>query len=158
MTEELNLKVSIDSTQFRKDVEVIKNEFVNAALEIKKTVSEKSVLSQVQIGDDKSQVINTPVAKTDEKVELENLLTQYQDYVDKRLAIENKYNKDLSFLREQRELAEKNGDVAEEKRLTRAIAQAEVKRGKELITKDLEMLKQSPALQSQPNRSFSSKN
>lgn len=48
MTEELNLKVSIDSTQFRKDVEVIKNEFVNAALEIKKTVSEDySILSQI---------------------------------------------------------------------------------------------------------------
>lgn len=76
--------------------------------------------------------------------DLTGLLDEYQDYTDKRLAIETKFNKDLAVLDEQRETAIKNGDTQQVEQIDRAKAQAIANKGKSLMGLDYDKLKESP--------------
>jgi tape measure domain-containing protein len=69
---------------------------------------------------------------------------KYQNYADQRLAIEKKYNDDIAILVHQRTLAERNGNKELADQLSRSIAQATKDKGKELISFDFNILKQSP--------------
>lgn len=73
-----------------------------------------------------------------------SLLDEYQDYTDKRLAIEKKYNDDIMVLRKQREQAEKDGNTSQVEQIDRSIAQATKEKGKSLMGLDYDKLKESP--------------
>lgn len=73
-----------------------------------------------------------------------SLLDEYQDYTDKRLAIEKKYNDDIAILRKLREQAEKDGNVSQVEQIDRSIAQANKEKGKSLMGLDYDKLKESP--------------
>lgn len=76
--------------------------------------------------------------------DLADLLNQYQDYTDKRLAIERKFNEDIATLQEQRKQAVKNGDTEQVEQIGRSIAQATKNKGMELMNLDYDKLKESP--------------
>lgn len=73
-----------------------------------------------------------------------SLLDEYQDYTDKRLAIEKKYNDDIAILRKLREQAEKDDNVSQLEQIDRSIAQANKEKGKSLMGLDYDKLKESP--------------
>lgn len=73
-----------------------------------------------------------------------SLLDEYQDYTDKRLAIEKKYNDDIAILRKLREQAEKDSNVSQVEQIDRSIAQANKEKGKSLMGLDYDKLKESP--------------
>jgi myosin heavy subunit len=75
---------------------------------------------------------------------LKATLKQYQDYATQRLAIEKKFNDDLAYLYAQRDKAEKEGNGEAIEQISRAIAQATKDKGKELISFDFDVLKESP--------------
>lgn len=72
------------------------------------------------------------------------LMEKYQDYTDKRLAIEKRYNDDLAVLRSERRKAEASGDTGKVEKLDRAIAQGTKDKGKDLMGLDYDQLKESP--------------
>lgn len=74
----------------------------------------------------------------------DNILKEYQDYTDKRLAIEKKYNDDIAVLDEQRKIAVQNGDTKQIEQIDRAKAQATKNKGMELMNLDYDKLKESP--------------
>lgn len=76
--------------------------------------------------------------------DLADLLNQYQDYTDQRLAIERKFNEDIATLHEQRKQAVKNGDTEQVEQIDRSIAQATKNKGMELMSLDYDKLKESP--------------
>ncbi len=76
--------------------------------------------------------------------DLSDLLNQYQDYTDQRLAIERKFNEDIATLQEQRKQAEKNGDTEQVEQIDRSITQATKDKGMELMNMDYNKLKESP--------------
>ncbi len=76
--------------------------------------------------------------------DLADLLNQYQDYTDQRLAIERKFNEDIATLQEQRKQAVKNGDTEQVEQIDRSIAQATKNKGMELMGLDYDKLKESP--------------
>lgn len=82
--------------------------------------------------------------KNETKKYYDNILKEYQDYTDKRLAIETKFNKDIKLLDEQREIAAKNGDTQQVEQIDRAKAQATKNKGMELMNLDYDKLKESP--------------
>ena len=59
-------------------------------------------------GDEKKETTDLKYNRGDD---LADLLNQYQDYTDQRLAIERKFNEDIATLQEQRKQAVKNGDT-----------------------------------------------
>lgn len=82
--------------------------------------------------------------KFDRGDDLSDLLNQYQDYTDQRLAIERKFNEDIATLQEQRKQATKNGDTNQVEQIDRSIAQATKNKGMELMKLDYDKLKESP--------------
>nr|DAX83335.1 MAG TPA: minor tail protein [Caudoviricetes sp.] len=76
--------------------------------------------------------------------DIADLLNQYQDYTDQRLAIERKFNEDIATLQEQRKQAVKNGDTEQIEQIDRSIAQATKNKGMELMGLDYDKLKESP--------------
>lgn len=76
--------------------------------------------------------------------DLTGLLSEYQDYTDKRLAIEKKFNDDLAVLDEQRKVAVEKGDIKQVEQIDRVKAQATANKGKELMGLDYEKMKESP--------------
>lgn len=76
--------------------------------------------------------------------DLTGLLSEYQDYTDKRLAIEKKFNDDLAVLEEQRKVAVEKGDTKQVEQIDRVKAQATANKGKELMGLDYEKMKESP--------------
>lgn len=76
--------------------------------------------------------------------DLADLLNQYQDYTNQRLAIERKFNEDIATLQEQRKQAVKNGDTEQVEQIGRSIAQATKNKGMELMNLDYDKLKESP--------------
>lgn len=82
--------------------------------------------------------------KNETKEYYDNILKEYQDYTDKRLAIETKFNKDIKLLDEQREIAAKNGDTQQVEQIDRAKAQATKNKGMEIMNLDYNKLKESP--------------
>lgn len=79
-----------------------------------------------------------------EAVLSKNLLEQYQDYADQRLAIEKKFNDDIAALRIQREKFQKEGNTEKVHQTDRSIAQATKMKGESLVNFDYEQLKMSP--------------
>ncbi|MDR2765435.1 MAG: tape measure protein [Tannerella sp.] len=75
---------------------------------------------------------------------LKNLADKYQDYTQKRIEIEKKYNDDLAALRELRRKAEEKGNAAQVAQLDSAIAQNTKDKGKELIGFDFNLLQKNP--------------
>jgi tape measure domain-containing protein len=72
------------------------------------------------------------------------LIDKYQDYTQKREAIEKQFNDDLATLRVAREKAEADGNDAQVSKLNSAIAQATKDKGKELISFDFNLLQENP--------------
>lgn len=73
-----------------------------------------------------------------------SLTEEYQSYTDQRLAIEKKFNDDLTALRTERSKYQKKGDTAKVAQIDRSIAQATKDKGKSLMGLDFEQLKQTP--------------
>ena len=73
-----------------------------------------------------------------------SLTEEYQSYTDQRLAIEKKFNDDLSALRTERSKYQNNGDTAKVAQIDRSIAEATKNKGKSLMGLDFEQLKQTP--------------
>lgn len=73
-----------------------------------------------------------------------DLLEKYQDYTDRRLAIEKRYNDDIEALQAERRKAEEAGEKEKANQLTRSIAKATKDKGKEMMSVDLDQLKESP--------------
>lgn len=72
------------------------------------------------------------------------LVGQYQSNAQKRLEIEEKFNKDIAALQLARVEAEKRGDNEAVKKLSESLAKAGSDKGKALMSYDLEVLKQTP--------------
>lgn len=73
-----------------------------------------------------------------------SLTEEYQSYTDQRLAIEKKFNDDLTALQAERSKYQKNGDTDKVTQIDRSIAQAIKDKGKSLMGLDFEQLKQTP--------------
>lgn len=76
--------------------------------------------------------------------EVAKMVEQYQDYTQKRLAIEKEFDADISLLEKKRTKAKATGNTDEVDKLTGAIAQATAAKGKSLMAVDLEQLKADP--------------
>lgn len=76
--------------------------------------------------------------------EVAKMVEQYQDYTQKRLAIEKEFDADISLLEKKRTKAKATGNTDEVDKLTGAIAQATAAKGKFLMAVDLEQLKADP--------------
>lgn len=76
--------------------------------------------------------------------EVAKMVEQYQDYTQKRLAIEKEFNADISLLEKKRTKAKATGNTDEVDKLTGAIAQATAAKGKSIMAVDLEQLKADP--------------
>lgn len=76
--------------------------------------------------------------------EVVKMVEQYQDYTQKRLAIEKEFDADISLLEKKRTKAKATGNTDEVDKLTGAIAQATAAKGKSIMAVDLEQLKADP--------------
>lgn len=76
--------------------------------------------------------------------EVAKMVEQYQDYTQKRLAIEKEFDADISLLEKKRTKAKATGNTDEVDKLTGAIAQATAAKGKSIMAVDLEQLKADP--------------
>lgn len=85
--------------------------------------------------EDKQKAADQDVAK---------MVEQYQNYTQKRLAIEKEFDADISLLEKKRTKAKATGNTDEVDKLTGAIAQATAAKGKSLMAVDLEQLKADP--------------
>lgn len=74
----------------------------------------------------------------------ETLTNIYQNYTDQRLAIEKKYNADITTLQEARKQYDKEGNTDKVEQTDRAIVQATKDKGQNLMQLDYEQLKQTP--------------
>lgn len=113
----------------------------NADEFVKSEPTKKLFASFDKTAKEKKETANTKYNRGDD---LSGLLNEYQDYTDKRLAIERKFNEDIATLQGQRKQAVKNGDTEQVEQIDRAIAQATKNKGMELMTMDYEKLKESP--------------
>lgn len=113
----------------------------NADEFVKSEPTKKLFASFDKTAKEKKETANTKYNRGDD---LSGLLNEYQDYTDKRLAIERKFNDDIATLQGQRKQAVKNGDTEQLEQIDRAIAQATKNKGMELMTMDYDKLKESP--------------
>lgn len=81
---------------------------------------------------------------TEEKRLSKSMLEAYQDYSDKRLVIEKKFNDDIAALQVLREKYLGEGNVAMAEQTYRSILQAIRNKGKGLMQHDFDVLKESP--------------
>ncbi|MFT0653189.1 phage tail tape measure protein [Bacteroides thetaiotaomicron] len=118
-----------------------KKKVFNADVFINSESTKKLFASFDNIAKEATIATNT---KFDRGDDLSDLLNQYQDYTDQRLAIERKFNEDIATLQEQRKQAVKNGDTDQVEQIDRSIAQATKNKGMELMGLDYDKLKESP--------------
>lgn len=118
-----------------------KKKVFNADVFINSESTKKLFASFDNIAKEATIATNT---KFDRGDDLSDLLNQYQDYTDQRLAIERKFNEDIATLQEQRKQATKNGDTNQVEQIDRSIAQATKNKGMELMKLDYDKLKESP--------------
>lgn len=118
-----------------------KKKTFNASTYVKSEPVKKQFDAFDKVANEKKEVTNTKYNRGDD---LSELLNQYQDYTDQRLAIERKFNEDIATLQEQRKQAVKNGDTDQVEQIDRSIAQATKNKGMELMGLDYDKLKESP--------------
>ena len=118
-----------------------KKKTFNASAYVKSEPVKKQFDAFDKVANEKKEVTNTKYNRGDD---LSELLNQYQDYTDQRLAIEKKFNEDNATLQEQRKQAVKNGDTDQVEQIDRSIAQATKNKGMELMGLDYDKLKESP--------------
>ena len=118
-----------------------KKKVFNADVFINSESTKKLFASFDNIAKEATIATNT---KFDRGDDLSDLLNQYQDYTDQRLAIERKFNEDIAILQEQRKQAVKNGDTDQVEQIDRSITQATKDKGMELMNMDYNKLKESP--------------
>lgn len=118
-----------------------KKKTFNASAYVKSEPVKKQFDAFDKVANEKKKVTNTKYNRGDD---LSELLNQYQDYTDQRLAIERKFNEDIATLQEQRKQAVKNGDTDQVEQIDRSIAQATKNKGMELMGLDYDKLKESP--------------
>jgi len=102
--------------------------------------------SKIKLSDEENKYFDNlkSSANLKQKSAFDGLIDQYQDYTDKRLAIEKKYDNDIAVLDEARRKASAGGNSEEVARIDRAKAEATKNKGKDLMTLDYEKLKESP--------------
>lgn len=102
--------------------------------------------SKIKLSDEENEQFNEMYERVIDKNSnaFEGLIYQYQDYTDKRLSIEKKYDNDIRVLDEARRKASADGNSEEVARIDRAKAEATKNKGKDLMTLDYEKLKESP--------------
>ncbi len=98
--------------------------------EIAKIRDKKNLANDLRIKEEK-QVIST-------------LVDKYKGFAAQRLAIEEKYNKDITDLRERGLMAAVQSQIAESARFAEAASEAEMKKAKELTAFDFDVLKKNP--------------
>lgn len=113
----------------------------NADEFVKEEPTKKLFSSFDNTAKEKKETANTKYNRGDD---LSDLLNQYQDYTDQRLAIERKFNEDIATLQEQRKQAVKNVDTEQIEQIDRSIAQATKNKGMDLMGLDYDKLKESP--------------
>ena len=118
-----------------------KKKTFNASAYVKSEPVKKQFDAFDKVANEKKEVTNIKYNRGDD---LSELLNQYQDYTDQRLAIEKKFNEDIATLQEQRKQAVKNGDTDQVEQIDRSIAQATKNKGMELMGLDYDKLKESP--------------
>lgn len=118
-----------------------KKKTFNASAYVKSEPVKKQFDAFDKVANEKKEVTNTKYNRGDD---LSELLNQYQDYTDQRLAIEKKFNEDIATLQEQRKQAVKNGDTDQVEQIDRSITQATKNKGMELMGLDYDKLKESP--------------
>lgn len=139
--EDKKLKVIEDArSAFEANPENKKKTF-NASVFINSESTKKLFASFDNIAKEATATANTKYNRGDD---LSDLLNQYQDYTDQRLAIERKFNEDIATLQEQRNQAEKDGNTKQVEQIDRSIAQATKNKGMELMNLDYDKLKESP--------------
>lgn len=139
--EDKKLKVIEDArSAFEANPENKKKTF-NASVFINSESTKKLFASFDNIAKEATATANTKYNRGDD---LSDLLNQYQDYTDQRLAIERKFNEDIATLQEQRKQAEKDGNTEQVEQIDRSITQATKNKGMELMNLDYDKLKESP--------------
>lgn len=118
-----------------------KKKTFNASVFINSESTKKLFASFDNIAKEAAATANTKYNRGDD---LSDLLNQYQDYTDQRLAIERKFNEDIATLQEQRKQAEKDGNTEQVEQIDRSITQATKDKGMELMNMDYNKLKESP--------------
>ena len=118
-----------------------KKKTFNASAYVKSEPVKKQFDAFDKVANEKKETTDLKYNRGDD---LADLLNQYQDYTDKRLAIERKFNEDIATLQEQRKQAVKNGDTEQVEQIGRSIAQATKNKGMELMNLDYDKLKESP--------------
>lgn len=118
-----------------------KKEIFNAEEYVKSEPVKKQFAAFDKVANEKKETTDLKYNRGDD---LSDLLNQYQDYTDQRLAIERKFNEDIATLQEQRKQAVKNGDTEQVEQIDRSIAQATKNKGMELMGLDYDKLKESP--------------
>lgn len=118
-----------------------KKKTFNASAYVKSEPVKKQFDAFDKVANEKKETTDLKYNRGDD---LADLLNQYQDYTDQRLAIERKFNEDIATLQEQRKQAVKNGDTEQVEQIDRSIAQATKNKGMELMNLDYDKLKESP--------------
>lgn len=118
-----------------------KKKTFNASAYVKSEPVKKQFDAFDKVANEKKETTDLKYNRGDD---LADLLNQYQDYTDQRLAIERKFNEDIATLQEQRKQAVKNGDTEQVEQIDRSIAQATKNKGMELMGLDYDKLKESP--------------
>lgn len=118
-----------------------KKKTFNASEYVKSEPVKKQFAAFDKVANEKKETTDLKYNRGDD---IADLLNQYQDYTDQRLAIERKFNEDIATLQEQRKQAVKNGDTEQVEQIDRSIAQATKNKGMELMGLDYDKLKESP--------------
>lgn len=118
-----------------------KKKTFNASAYVKSEPVKKQFAAFDKTANEKKETTDLKYNRGDD---LADLLNEYQDYTDQRLAIERKFNEDIATLQEQRKQAVKNGDTEQVEQIGRSIAQATKNKGMELMNLDYDKLKESP--------------
>lgn len=118
-----------------------KKKTFNASEYVKSELVKKQFATFDKAANEKKETTDLKYNRGDD---LADLLNEYQDYTDKRISIERKFNEDIATLQEQRKQAVKNGDTEQVEQIDRSIAQATKNKGMELMGLDYDKLKESP--------------
>lgn len=118
-----------------------KKKTFNASAYVKSEPVKKQFDAFDKVANEKKETTDLKYNRGDD---LTDLLNEYQDYTDKRISIERKFNEDIATLQEQRKQAVKNGDTEQVEQIDRSIAQATKNKGMELMGLDYDKLKESP--------------